>query len=119
MPGRVLVLFGTKMEAIKVSGVIVRLKCKRAFEIMARISAQHSEMLYRVLKIPNAVTELEVNPARGRLSPGRLSARFLPQGGEALDHVRPGGIAVRGDTAAPIIDTLPAHYRYLRMSGVS
>ena len=118
MQRRILVLFGTRPEAIKLFPVIDRLKRERAIDVTVCVTAQHRGMLDQVLKLSKIIPDLDLNLMQPNQSLDQLSARILMSVGEALDRVRPTRVVVQGDTATAMMGALAAYYRRIPVSHV-
>lgn len=115
---RIIVLFGTRPEAIKLFPVINLLKRERNIEVTVCVTAQHREMLDQVLKIAAIVPDFDLNLMRTNQSLDQLSARTLTAVGEVFDRVQPARVVVQGDTATAMIGALAAYYRRIPVSHV-
>lgn len=118
MARRVLVLFGTRPEAIKLFPVIKELRTHSEAEVVVCVTAQHREMLDQVLNLVDIVPDIDLDLMESNQSLDRLSARILLSVGEALDRVRPERVVVQGDTASAMIGSLAAYYRRIPVSHV-
>lgn len=118
MPRRVLVLFGTRPEAIKLFPVIKRLKRESALEVAVCVTAQHRQMLDQVLSLSNIEPDLDLDLMQADQSLEQLSARILVGVGQALDEVRPDRVIVQGDTATAMIGALAAYYKRIPVSHI-
>ena len=118
MRRRILVLFGTRPEAIKLFPVIKRLQAERTIEVIVCVTAQHREMLDQVLDLANITPDLDLDLMRSNQCLRQLSARILLAVGETLDQVRPDRMLVHGDTATAMIGALAAYYKRIPVSHV-
>jgi UDP-N-acetylglucosamine 2-epimerase (non-hydrolysing) len=118
VPRRILVLFGTRPEAIKLFPLIKRLQKQSAAEVVVCVSAQHREMLDQVLKLANIVPDLDLDLMQANQSLEQLSARILVGVGQVLDEVRPDRVIVQGDTATAMIGALAAYYKRIPVGHV-
>lgn len=118
MRRRILVLFGTRPEAIKLFPVIKRLKMESALEVLVCVTAQHREMLDQVLNLSNIEPDLDLDLMQANQSLEQLSARILVEAGQALEKVRPDRVIVQGDTATAMIGALAAYYKRIPVAHV-
>jgi len=108
---KVLVVFGTRPEAIKLAPVIERLRERPGrFEVIVAVTAQHREMLDQVLSLFGIVPDHDLDIMR----PGQSLAGVTVRALEALDPLV-GGIApdvmlVQGDTTTTFVAALAAFY---------
>jgi UDP-N-acetylglucosamine 2-epimerase (non-hydrolysing) len=115
---RILVLFGTRPEAIKLFPVIKRLQAHSTIEVVVCVTAQHREMLDQVLDLANIKPDFDLDLMRSNQSLELLSARILLAVGETLDQVRPDRVVVQGDTATAMIGALAAYYKRIPVGHV-
>ena len=118
LPARILVVFGTRPEAIKLFPVIAALKADPRFEPVVCVSAQHRQMLDQVLGIAGIVPDHDLD----LMTPGQtldgLTAALLTGLGGVMDAVRPDRVMVQGDTATAMAGALAAYYRKIPVDHV-
>ena len=114
----ILVLVGTRPEAIKLFPVINRLKQEEQARVTVCATAQHRHLLDQVLKLANIVPEVDLDLMTPNQSLDQLSARLLLAVGETLDRFRPDRVIVQGDTATAMIGAVASYYRRIPVSHV-
>ena len=107
-PARILVVFGTRPEAIKLFPVVNALKADPRFECVVCVSAQHREMLDQVLDIAGIVPDHDLDVMKPDQSLDELTARLLTGLGQVMDAVRPDRVIVQGDTATAMTGVSPS-----------
>jgi len=117
-PARILVVFGTRPEAIKLFPVVAALKADPRFEPVVCVSAQHREMLDQVLAIAGLVPDHDLNLMQPGQTLDGLTAALLTSLGKVMDEVRPDRVMVQGDTATAMAGALAAYYRKLPVDHV-
>jgi len=117
-PARILVIFGTRPEAIKLFPVIAALRADPRFEPVVCVSAQHRGMLDQVLEIAGIVPDHDLDLMRPGQTLDSLTAALLTGLGEVMDRVRPDRVMVQGDTATAMAGALAAYYRKLPVDHV-
>ena len=110
-PARILVVFGTRPEAIKLFPVVNALKADPRFECVVYVSAQHREMLDQVLDIAGIVSDHDLDVMKPDQSLDELTSRLLVGLGQVLDAAKPDRVIVQGDTATAMTGALAAYYR--------
>ncbi|HET7424373.1 MAG TPA: UDP-N-acetylglucosamine 2-epimerase (non-hydrolyzing) [Gemmatimonadales bacterium] len=96
---RVLSVFGTRPEAIKMAPVVRALKAHSdIFESMVCVSAQHREMLDQVLGVFQLHADFDLDLMTPGQSPADVVARLLERMPRLLREVRPDVLLVQGDT---------------------
>ena len=115
---RILVVFGTRPEAIKLFPVIAALKDDPRFDCRVCVSAQHRGMLDQVLAIAGIVPDHDLDLMRPDQSLDALSAALLTGLGRVMDTERPARVIVQGDTATAMCGALAAYYRKIPVDHV-
>ncbi len=118
MRRRILVVFGTRPEAIKLFPLIHRLKQEPTLEVLTCVTGQHREMLDQVLRIGSIEPDHDLNLMAAGQTLDQLSARLLTELGSLYDRVKPDRVIVQGDTATAMIGALAAYYRKVPVSHV-
>ncbi len=96
---RVLSVFGTRPEAIKMAPVVRALKAHPdVFESMVCVSAQHREMLDQVLSVFQLKADFDLDLMTPGQSPADVVARLLERMPRLLREVQPDVLLVQGDT---------------------
>ena len=115
---KILCIFGTRPEAIKMAPVVRTLQADARFACCLCVTAQHRQMLDQVLELFNLVPDEDLDLMRPDQSLTELSARAL----SGLDHVlhrrRPHIVLVHGDTSTTFIAALAAFYRRIPVGHV-
>lgn len=117
-PARILVIFGTRPEAIKLFPVVHALKADPRFECVVCVSAQHRQMLDQVLEIAGIVPDHDLDVMQPDQTLDALTANLLTGLGRVMDEVRPDRVIVQGDTATAMTGALAAYYRKIPVGHV-
>ena len=117
-PHKVLVVFGTRPEAIKLFPVIAALKARPGLEVRTCVTAQHRGLLDQVLAIANLTPDIDLDLMEPGQSLDRLTARLLTGLGDVMDAEQPDRVIVQGDTATAMVGALAAYYRKVPVSHV-
>ena len=115
---KIMVVFGTRPEAIKLFPVINALKQQNKMLCEVLVSAQHREMLDQVLSISGITPDHDLNIMQPGQSLDALTARLLEGIGRVLDTSKPDRVIVQGDTATAMAGALAAYYRQIPVSHV-
>lgn len=110
-PTRILAIFGTRPEAIKMFPVIHALKADSRFQCVVCVSAQHREMLDQVLNVSGVLPDHDLDVMQPDQTLDGLTARLLTELGTVIDRVKPHRVLVQGDTATAMAGALAAYYR--------
>ena len=117
-PARILVIFGTRPEAIKLFPVVAALKADPRLEPVVCVSAQHRGMLDQVLEIAGIVPDHDLDLMQPGQTLDGLTAALLTGLGQVMDKVQPARVIVQGDTATAMAGALAAYYRKLPVDHV-
>jgi UDP-N-acetylglucosamine 2-epimerase (non-hydrolysing) len=115
---KVLVVFGTRPEAIKLFPVVRALAETPGVVVRTCVTAQHRGLLDQVLEIANLSPDIDLDLMEPGQSLDRLTARLLTGIGEVLDAERPDRVIVQGDTATAMAGALAAYYRRIPVGHV-
>ncbi len=115
---KILVVFGTRPEAIKLFPVIRALADTGAVEVRTCVTAQHRGLLDQVLAIADLKPDRDLDLMEPGQSLDRLTARLLTGLGEVMDAEKPDRVIVQGDTATAMTGALAAYYRRTPVSHV-
>lgn len=110
-PATILVVFGTRPEAIKLFPVVAALKADPRFDCKVCVSAEHRGMLDQVLDIAGIKPDFDLDVMQPDQSLDALTARLLTGLGQVMDQVKPDRVIVQGDTATAMSGALAAYYR--------
>ena len=114
---RILVVFGSRPEAIKLFPLVHALRRTDA-DVRVCVTGQHREMLDQVLEIARITPEHDLDLMLPNQSLDTLSARLLTELGKVMDADRPDRVIVQGDTATAMIGALTAYYRKIPVGHV-
>ena len=117
-PKTVLVIFGTRPEAIKLFPVVAALRADPRFNVRVCVSAQHRGLLDQVLEIAGIVPDHDLDLMRPDQSLDGLTAALLTGLGRVMDLEQPDRVIVQGDTATAMCGALAAYYRKIPVDHV-
>ena len=115
---KVLVIFGTRPEAIKLFPVVAALQAVDGLTVRTCVTAQHRGLLDQVLAIAGVSPDIDLDLMEPGQSLDRLTARLLTSLGEIMDNERPDRVIVQGDTATAMVGALSAYYRKVPVAHV-
>jgi UDP-N-acetylglucosamine 2-epimerase (non-hydrolysing) len=114
----ILVVFGTRPEAIKMFPVVHALRADPRFVVRVCISAQHRGMLDQVMDIAGITADHDLDLMRPDQTLDALTAALLTGLGQVMDAEQPDWVVVQGDTATAMAGALAAYYRKIRVAHV-
>ena len=115
---KILVIFGTRPEAIKLFPVIRALATTPGLTVRTCVTAQHRGLLDQVLAIADLAPDIDLDLMEPGQTRDRLTARLLTGLGEVMDAERPDLVMVQGDTATAMTGALAAYYRKVPVAHV-
>lgn len=115
---KVLAIFGTRPEAIKMSPVIEELRKSDRLDVRICVTAQHRQMLDQVLELFDIKPDHDLDLMQPNQTLDQLTARALTGVGAVLDTEKPDIVLVHGDTTTTLAASLAAFYRKLAVGHV-
>lgn len=110
---RVLTVFGTRPEAIKMAPLVHALAVDERFDAKCCVTAQHREMLDQVLELFEIKPDYDLNLMKVGQSLNDVTARILLEIKPVLQDFKPDVVLVHGDTATTFAATLAAYYEQI------
>ena len=116
---RILIVFGTRPEAIKICPLVKEFqKYPDVFETVVCVTGQHREMLDQVLRIFDVVPDYDLNIMKQGQDLFDVTSRVLTGMRDVLDKVQPDVVLVHGDTTTSTSSALAAFYRQIPVGHV-
>ena len=115
---RVLSVFGTRPEAIKMAPLVRALTVNPGYEPCVCVTAQHRQMLDQVLKLFDIVPNFDLNLMRTGQSLSGVTCAALQGLDPVLDTFAPDVILVHGDTTTTLAASIAAFYRRIPIGHV-
>src|SRR3546814_1142883 len=111
---KVVTVFGTRPEAIKMFPVVHALREQAGVDARVCVTAQHREILDQVLHIARIVPDIDLDVMQPDQTLDALLARLVTGLGETFDTERPDRVLVHGDTLTTMAATPAAYFRKIR-----
>lgn len=116
---KVLVLYGTRPEAIKMAPVVRALRCRDdRVEPIVGTTGQHRDMVRQVHDVFGLRPDLDLDLMTPDQQLSDLAARVLRAVDEVLERISPDWLLVQGDTTTAMASALAAHHRGVRVGHV-
>lgn len=115
---RIITVFGTRPEAIKMFPVVHALRARPEIDTRVLVTAQHRALLDQVLAIAGIVPDIDLDVMAPGQSLDALTARLITALGQAFDAEKPDRIVVHGDTLTTMVASLAAYYRKIPVAHV-
>ena len=115
---RVMTVFGTRPEAIKMAPLVKELEKHEEIEPLVCVTAQHRQMLDQVLSIFGIKPDYDLNIMRDRQTLTDITTRSLEGLNEVFAKVKPDIVLVHGDTTTTFAGSLAAFYNHISVGHV-
>lgn len=115
---KVMTIFGTRPEAIKMAPLVNELKQDDAIETIVCVTAQHRQMLDQVLKIFKIVPDYDLNIMKERQTLPQITSNVLTGIVNVIEDAKPDIVLVHGDTTTTFAGALAAFYSKTRIGHV-
>ncbi len=115
---KILTVFGTRPEAIKMAPLVHMLNADDRFDAKCCVTAQHREMLDQVLDLFEIVPDYDLNLMKTGQTLNDVSARILLELKPVLQEFKPDVVLVHGDTATTFSAALAAYYEKIAVGHI-
>ncbi|QPC47711.1 non-hydrolyzing UDP-N-acetylglucosamine 2-epimerase [Mangrovibacillus cuniculi] len=118
-PIKVMTIFGTRPEAIKMAPLVLELKkYPDHFEPIVAVTAQHRQMLDQVMSIFDITPDYDLNIMKDRQTLTTITTRALEGLDEVMKEAKPDIVLVHGDTTTTFVAGLAAFYNQIPVGHV-
>lgn len=107
---KIMLVFGTRPEAIKMCPLINELKTRNEIETVVCVTGQHRQMLDQVLEVFGVVPDYDLSIMKDKQTLFDITTNILNGIGTVLDEVRPSVVLVHGDTSTTFVTALACFY---------
>lgn len=115
---KVMTIFGTRPEAIKMAPLVKELKSRKEIECIVCVTAQHREMLDQVLEVFGITPDYDLNIMSKGQTLSDITNRALKGLEEIIREVKPQIVLVHGDTTTTFAGALAAFYNQVDVGHV-
>lgn len=115
---KVMTVFGTRPEAIKMAPLVKELEKRKEIESIVCVTAQHREMLDQVLETFDIKPDYDLNIMKQGQTLGEVTTRALNGLEKVIKDVEPDLVLVHGDTTTTFAGALAAFYNQVRIGHV-
>jgi UDP-N-acetylglucosamine 2-epimerase (non-hydrolysing) len=116
---KVMTIFGTRPEAIKMAPLVLELKKhSELIEPIVTVTAQHRQMLDQVLEIFDIKPDYDLNIMKDRQTLMEITVRALEGLDDVMKKVKPDLVLVHGDTTTTFVASLAAFYNQIAVGHV-
>lgn len=115
---RVMSVFGTRPEAVKMAPLVKTLEKNLEIESIVCVTAQHREMLDQVLELFDIKPDYDLDIMKERQTLTGITNRVLEGLDKVLDEAKPDVVLVHGDTTTSFAAALAAFYKQIKVGHV-
>lgn len=115
---KILVVFGTRPEAIKMCPLVNELKGRASIETFVCVTGQHREMLDVVLRTFQVVPDFDLSIMQPKQTLFDITTNILSRIKSVLQEVRPDVVLVHGDTSTTFVTALACFYMQIPVGHV-
>lgn len=118
MSKKILAVFGTRPEAIKMAPLVHALAADNRFDSKVCVTAQHREMLDQVLDLFEIEPDFDLNIMKPGQTLNDVTTSILVGLKSVLESFKPDVVLVHGDTATTFAAALAAYYQHIKVGHV-
>ncbi|EFN6704162.1 UDP-N-acetylglucosamine 2-epimerase (non-hydrolyzing), partial [Escherichia coli O20:H9] len=118
MSKKIMVVFGTRPEAIKMAPLVKEISNNKALDLRVCVTGQHREMLDQVLEIFQIKPDYDLNLMKSGQSLNDITSSILINIKCILQEYKPDLVLVHGDTATTFAVSLAAYYEKISVGHV-
>ncbi|WNF36647.1 UDP-N-acetylglucosamine 2-epimerase (non-hydrolyzing) [Bacillaceae bacterium IKA-2] len=118
MNKKVMVVFGTRPEAIKMCPLVKELKTRAKLNTVVCVTGQHREMLDQVLVAFNVVPDYDLSIMKAKQTLFDVTINILEKMKAVLEEVKPDLVLVHGDTSTTFVTALACFYLQIQVGHV-
>lgn len=107
---KIMVVFGTRPEAIKMCPLVNELKSRETIETIVCVTGQHRQMLDQVLNAFNVVPDFDLSIMKEKQTLFDITTNILNRIKAVLEEVKPDTVLVHGDTSTTFVTALACFY---------
>ncbi|MBR5509950.1 MAG: UDP-N-acetylglucosamine 2-epimerase (non-hydrolyzing) [Lachnospiraceae bacterium] len=115
---KVMLVFGTRPEAIKMCPLVNELKSRQGIETVVCVTGQHRQMLDMVLEAFSVVPDYDLSIMKDRQTLFDVTTNILNRIKEVLEEVKPDVVLVHGDTSTTFVTALACFYMQIPVGHV-
>ena len=115
---KIMLVFGTRPEAIKMCPLVNELKSRKEFETVVCVTGQHREMLKQVLNVFGVVPDYDLDIMKDKQTLFDVTVNILERIKPVLEQVKPDLVLVHGDTTTTFATALACFYLHITVGHV-
>lgn len=114
----VMLVFGTRPEAIKMCPLVNELKTRKNFNTIVCVTGQHRKMLDQVLEAFHVVPDYDLSIMKDKQTLFDITTNILNSIGNILDKAKPDVVLVHGDTSTTFVTALACFYKQIAVGHI-
>ncbi len=107
---KIMIVFGTRPEAIKMCPLINELKSRNKFDVKVCVTGQHRQMLDQVLDVFNVIPDYDLSIMKEKQTLFDITTNILNEIKKILEKENPNVVLVHGDTSTTFVTALACFY---------
>lgn len=115
---KIMLVFGTRPEAIKMCPLVNELKSRKSVETIVCVTGQHRQMLDQVLEAFHVVPDYDLSIMKDKQTLFDITTNILNRIKEVLEEVKPDVVLVHGDTSTTFVTALACFYLQISVGHV-
>jgi len=115
---KIMIVFGTRPEAIKMCPLVKELKSHRMFKTIVCVTGQHRQMLDQVLSVFDVVPDYDLAIMKNQQTLFDITTNIMDKIKVVLEEVNPDIVLVHGDTTTTFITALACFYKQIPIGHV-
>ncbi len=115
---KIMLVFGTRPEAIKMCPLVNELKTRKSVETIVCVTGQHRQMLDQVLEAFGVEPDYDLSIMKDKQTLFDITTNILNRIGAVLDEVKPDVVLVHGDTSTTFVTALACFYKQIPVGHV-
>lgn len=110
---KIMLVFGTRPEAIKMCPLVNELKTRKNIDVIVCVTGQHKEMLEQVLNVFNVVPDYDLSIMKDKQTLFDVTTNILNKLNDVLEKEKPNLVLVHGDTSTTFATSLACYYKQI------
>lgn len=115
---KIMLVFGTRPEAIKMCPLVKELKARDAFKTIVCVTGQHRQMLDQVMKAFDVKADYDLSVMKNQQTLSDVTVNILNSIGCVLEDEKPDVVLVHGDTSTTFASALACFYKQIPVGHV-
>ena len=115
---KIMLVFGTRPEAIKMCPLVNELKRRKGFDVIVCVTGQHRQMLDQVLNAFGVIPDYDLSIMKSGQTLFDITTEILSTIKDVLSHEQPDVVLVHGDTSTTFVTALACFYLQIPVAHV-